>query len=162
MSSHIEVTVKNVEPVTAASISMKGPYTQITEAFGKLFGWIGEKGLVPSGPPMGVFFNAPGEVPDEQLLWEIRSPVAGDVRTSGPDERGLGVKRVDEMQVASTMHRGPFDQVGATWDAITRWIADNGYQIVGPGIEVYLSDPEKTPPEELLTEVRFPVRKTGS
>jgi len=35
----------------------------------------------------------------------------------------------------------------------------NGYEIVGPATEVYLSNPAETPPEELLTEVRFPVRK---
>jgi len=39
-----------------------------------------------------------------------------------------------------------------------RWV-DNGYEIVGPYEEVYLSDPGKTMPEELLTEVRFPVKK---
>ena len=39
-------------------------------------------------------------------------------------------------------------------------IAANGYQIVGPGIEIYLSDPGQTKPEDLLTEVAFPVLKT--
>lgn len=77
----------------------------------------------------------------------------------GADERGLGVKRVEGAEVASTMHKGPFDQVGATYGALAGWIAENGYEIVGPGEETYLSAPDETPPEELLTEVRFPVRK---
>jgi effector-binding domain-containing protein len=81
------------------------------------------------------------------------------VAQSGPDERGLGVKKVEEAEVASTMHRGPFDQVGDTWGALVGWIMENGYQIVGPGEEIYLTDPDKTPPQALLTEVRFPVKK---
>jgi len=155
----IEVTVKKTEPMTVALLSMKGPYSLIGDAFGKLYHWTVGKGYVPAGPPIGVYFNVPGQVPDEELLWELRSPIAGDVPPSGPDELGLGVKRVAGVEMAATMHKGPFDQVGATWGALAGWIMENGYEIVGPGEEVYLSEPEKTPPEELLTEVRFPVRK---
>jgi len=98
-------------------------------------------------------------VPPEELLWELQSPVAGDVPPSGPDERGLGVKRVEGVEVASTMHKGPYDKIGAIYGALAGWIAENGYEIAGPPEEVYLSDPDKTPAEELLTEVHFPVRK---
>ena len=57
------------------------------------------------------------------------------------------------------MHKGPFDQVGHTIHALEAWIAANGYEIMGPYEEIYLTDPGKSTPEELLTEVRFPVRK---
>ena len=159
MTSPIQVTVKQTEPVTVAFLPMKGPYTMISGAFGKLYSWIGEKGYVPSGPPSGVYFNAPGQVPDAELLWELRSPIAGDVRPGEPDEQTPGVKRLESVQVAATMHKGPYDEVGKTYEALARWIFENGYEIAGVTEEVYFSDPEKTPPEELLTEVRFPVRK---
>ena len=155
----IEVTIKKTEPRTVAFVAMKGPYAKIPEAFPRLFGWIAEKGYIPAGPPMGVYFNAPGQVPDEELLWEVQCPIGGEVAPSGPDEQGLGVKRVEGAEVASTMHKGPFDQVGATFGALAGWIMENGYEIAGAGEEIYLSDPEKTPPGELLTELRFPVRK---
>ena len=155
----IEVTVKKTEPRTVAFVAMKGPYTLIEGTFGKLFGWIGEKGYIPAGPPMGVYFNAPGEVPDEELLWEIQCPIGGDVAPSGPDERGLGVKWVEGAEVAATMYKGPYDQVAATWYALADWIMENGYDIADVGEEVYLSDPDKTPPEELITELRCVVRK---
>jgi AraC family transcriptional regulator len=159
MSSIIKVMVKKTEPMTVAFISMKGPYTLISDAFGKLYGWIGEKGYIPAGPPLGVYFNAPEQVPAEELLWEIRSPTAGNVAPSGPDEKGFGVRKLEGEEVASTMHKGPFEQVGNTIHALEAWIAENGYEIVGPYEEVYLSEPGKATPEELLTEVRFPVRK---
>jgi AraC family transcriptional regulator len=157
----IEVTIKKREPMTVAFISMKGPYTQMNEAFGKLYSWIGEKGYTPAGPPMATYFNAPGQVPAEELLWEIQSPIAGDVAPSGPDELGLRVKRVEGAEVAATMHKGPFDKVGESYGALAGWIEESGYQITGPSMEIYLSEPEKTPPQELLTEVMFPVRKRG-
>jgi len=49
--------------------------------------------------------------------------------------------------------------VAATWEALAGWIMENGYEIAGAGEEVYLSDPDKTPPEELITELRCVVRK---
>lgn len=36
----IDVTVKKIEPMTVAFVSMKGPYSLIGETFGKLYGWI--------------------------------------------------------------------------------------------------------------------------
>ena len=159
MSSHIEVTVKKTEPGTVAFVAMKGPYSRIPEAFPKLFHWIIGKGYIPAGPPSGTYFNAPEQVPAEELLWEIQCPIGGDVAPGGPDEQGLGVKRVEGAEVAATMHKGPYEKVAGTIQALEAWIAENGYQIVGPYEEVYISEPEKTPPEELLTEIRFPVRK---
>ena len=38
MASPIQVTVKKTEPMTVAFISMKGPYSQVSQAFGMLYG----------------------------------------------------------------------------------------------------------------------------
>jgi len=159
MASSIQVTVKQTEPMTVAFIGMWGPYTQIPEAFGKLYQWIGQKGYVPSGPPLGLYLNAPGQIPEDQLLWELRSPIAGDVALSEPDEQGLGVKHLAAIQVASTMHKGPFEKVEETYKALAEWVVQNGYEMSGPPEEVYFSNPAETRPEDLLTEIRFPVRK---
>ena len=155
----IDVTVKKTEPITVAFVSKKGPYRLISETFGTLYRWIGEKGYIPTGVPVGIYFNAPGQVPDEELLWELRGPIAGDAAPSVPDEHGLGVKKLEAAEVASTLYKGPYDGVGPTYGALAGWIAENGYEIVGPPEEVYLNDPGKTAPEELLTEIRFPVCK---
>lgn len=157
----IEVTVKKTEPTTVAFISKKGSFKQIPETFSKLYGWVGQKGYVPSGPPFGVYFNAPGQVRESELRWELRAPISGSVAASGPDKEGLGVKKVKGMLVASTMHKGPFEQVARTYEALMKWVAANGYEIAGASEEVYFSDPATTPPKELLTEVRFPVKKAG-
>ena len=159
MAPAIAVTVKQTTPTTVAFVSMKGSYSQMGEAFGKLYTWIGQKRYVPAGPPSGAYYNMPGQVPEESLLWELRSPIAGAVPASGPDERGFGVKQVESTQVASAMHRGPFDGVGQTWQELAAWIYQNGYEIAGPSEEVYLTEPDKVPPAEYLTEIRFPVKR---
>lgn len=159
MGTPIEVRFKKIEAMTVAFVAMKGSYRHIPAAFSRLYGWMGKKGYAPSGPPIGVYFNAPGQVPDDELSWELRSPISKQVEAVGPNAQGLGVKRVSGAQVAATKHKGPYEQVGETYEMLTDWLIANGYEITGPSEEVYFSDPAQTPPEELLTEVRFPVSK---
>lgn len=154
-----EIAIKKTEPMTVAFIPMTGPYSQIDEAFGRLYGWLQQKGYAPSGPPMGVYFNSPDQVPAEELAWELRSPISGEVPASDPDAEGAGVKRLEEAEVVATIHKGPFYEVGRTYAAIVVWMMENGYEAAGPSEEVYLTNPAETPPEETMTEVRFPVRK---
>jgi effector-binding domain-containing protein len=35
---------------------------------------------------------------------------------------------------------------------------ENGYQPTGVAYEVYLNDPDETPPEELQTQIAFPLK----
>jgi AraC family transcriptional regulator len=155
----IEVTVKKTEPRKVAFISIKGPYDQIEETFGRLFNWVGQKGYAPVGPPSGIYFNSPEQVPPDELMWELQCPLGSAIPPVEPDSSGVGVKQVEEAEVASTVHKGPFDEVGKTYGMLWEWMNANGYEIVGPSEEVYFSDPCTTPPHELTTEIRFPVRK---
>ncbi|MFB0556546.1 MAG: GyrI-like domain-containing protein [Dehalococcoidia bacterium] len=159
MSSPIVVTIKQVNPVTVAFLSVTGHYSQIPTAFDRLYGWINQKGYQPHGPAITVWYNIPGEVPDNELHWEVRSALSGDVIGIAPDPDNLGVKRLDAAQVATTMHKGPYDGVEKTYKALIAWVAANGYEIIGPPEELYYNEPAKTPPGELLTEIRFPVCK---
>jgi effector-binding domain-containing protein len=154
-----------MEPMVVAFIAVKGPFSQVRPAFVRLYGWIEQSGYTPSGPPSGVYFNAPGEVPEEELRWELRSPVSGDVegiQESGPDDPGPGIKRLASSRVAYTLHRGPFERLGEVYAALDEWVAQQGYEVAGAVEEVYYTDPNQVPPDELVTEVRFPVGRRPS
>lgn len=154
-----EVTIKQTEPETVAFLSMKGAYTQIPEGYGRLYGWVEATGLSPSGMPSAVYLTMPDEVPEDQAAWELQAPVGSDVAEREQNVEGLGIRRVPERTVAAAMHKGPYESVEPTYRSLTEWIADEGYEITGPPEEVYFSDPNDVPPEEYLTEIRFPVRK---
>ena len=158
MTSHIEVTVKKTEPRTVAFLSDKGSFKKIGQTIVKLFGLMQERGYAVAGAPIGVYFNDPKVVPKEELLWEIQFPVSDEVSASDPDDSGLGVKRLEACNVASTMHKGPYEGLGKVYEDMAAWILENGYEISGPPEEVYLNDPNVTPKDELHTELRFPVK----
>ncbi len=54
-----------------ASCMYKGAYTQIGSAYEALSGWVAAQGLEPIGISYEYYFNAPGEVPDDELLTKI-------------------------------------------------------------------------------------------
>jgi effector-binding domain-containing protein len=63
--------------------------------------------------------------------------------------------------LACTIHHGPFVTIGEAYNAIGKWITDNGYRIVGPCREIYLepsNNGSQTDPNT-VTEIQFPVEK---
>lgn len=60
-----------------------------------------------------------------------------------------------EVQVASTIHQGDFDDFTGAHAALLAWIEDNGYQVSGPFREIYLEGNSES--GESTTEVQFEV-----
>jgi effector-binding domain-containing protein len=57
--------------------------------------------------------------------------------------------------VASTVHRGDFDNLINAWQALARWIEQNGYDVIHPpSREFYLS----APGDEPVAEVQYMVK----
>jgi effector-binding domain-containing protein len=56
-------------------------------------------------------------------------------------------------EVASTVHRGPYQELGAAYERIRQWCAEQGRPVAGPRWEIYGDWRED--PAELETEVYF-------
>ncbi len=149
--------IKTTDAQTVVYITMGGAYSQTPEGYGRLYGWITQHGLTPSGMPHAVYLTMPPETPEEDAVWELWAPVSGDPPESEPDDAGVGVKRIGPMTVVSAMHTGPYETVEPTYNEIWAWIGENGYLMAGPPMEIYYSDPADVPPEEYLTEIQMPV-----
>ena len=60
------------------------------------------------------------------------------------------------------VHTGPFSTIGQAYDAIAKWISENGYHVVGPSRELNLRPPEPPGNQDdpnTLNEIQFPVAK---
>jgi DNA-binding transcriptional MerR regulator len=79
-----------------------------------------------------------------------------DPRIRGGD--GVQVVDVPVVEVASVVHRGPMDNVGASYDALMRWVEDSGYRLVGRSRELYhewhVDDQSKN-----VTELQLPITR---
>jgi AraC family transcriptional regulator len=158
MNLPIDVKVKDINPITVAFINVKGDFSQIPASFEKLYGWIALKGYKPIGPAIAVYHDIPGEVPAEELRWELRSQLAGDTAEVEPDSEGLGVKRLGAVKMATTIYKGPYENIEPVYIELNNWIPANGYEVTGPVEELYYNDPAQTK-EEPTTEIRVSISK---
>ena len=69
----------------------------------------------------------------------------------------INVYTLPEVQVASTIHQGNFDDFTGAHVALLAWIEDNGYRVSGPFREIYLAGDSES--GESTTEVQFEVSK---
>jgi len=150
-----EVIVKKVPPQAVASVRDHVPVAGIAQLFGELFGYLGQRGLGPAGPPIGIYYDE--EFREGPLDVEIAAPVAGQV----PEGERIKVRELPAVeQAASIIHEGSYEDVGSAYSQLLKWIEANGYRIAGPVREVYVQGPETgRDPSSYVTEIQLPVEK---
>jgi len=149
----MDVEEKRIKDTQVAFIRYRGPYDMIPELIEEVISWVMKKDLNMTGMIYGAYFNRPEDVPPEELFYEIGASFEGNAK----DEGNVQVKIIPEHTVVLTMHKGPLDQIGPVIEGLANYAVENGYDIIGPVTEIYLNNPKEVKPEELLTEVRFPV-----
>jgi effector-binding domain-containing protein len=55
------------------------------------------------------------------------------------------------------LHQGPYDAIEPAYKALTDFVNEQGLTPTGLSYEMYLNDPQATPPEELQTRILFPL-----
>ncbi len=151
-----EIETKEVKPMTVMSRAFTGSYQQTGDVLDEMIAWVLRVGHPYAGPPMGIYYDNPEEVAEEELRAEVAVPI---------DEECEGGEKVVRKQlpgclVAWAVHQGPYDQVKQVYGEIFAWIAENGYRCPeGVGArEIFLKGPgEVESPEEFLTEVQVPI-----
>jgi effector-binding domain-containing protein len=119
-------------------------------AWGAIMQYAGRNGLAPSGPPFVGYHN----MDMQDLDLEIGFPFAR--RLSGEAEVLAG--ELPGGKAAVCLHVGPYDKIGAAYEALQKWLEANGHTPSGVAYESYLNDPQSTPAAELQTQVMFPLK----
>jgi effector-binding domain-containing protein len=153
-----DVVIKRVEALNVASLRNIIPtYADVSKLYQELFAYLGKKRAKFSGPPMVILHDREFREKDADV--EAAIPVAGNVQ--GSDK--IKVQELPaEEQMACTVHRGPYENIGQAYEALMSWVEANGYQINGPDREIFLKGPGqfiKGNPSNYITEVQFPVKK---
>jgi hypothetical protein len=111
----------------------------------------------------------PARTPPEEWKWRLLIRIPEEVgaaelkatalalREKGKD--GAAVKRVawKEGRCLQTMHVGPYDQVSAAYARLGAHAESIGLT-PSAGHEIYISDPQRVPPERCKTIIRLAVR----
>ena len=97
-----------------------------------------------------------GEYKENGVDVEVQKSVKGNY----PNTENVVFKTVSPILIASATYKGSYDQITEVNEAVANWVKDNGYDFNGVSFCIYHVSPHETNnPEELVTEVCYPVRK---
>jgi effector-binding domain-containing protein len=151
-SSKIELRV--LRSHQTASMRHEVPRDALTEAIGQIFRTVREalaqQSIEADGAPFARYHSF-GDTIDLEAGVMVAVPIvpAGEVK---PGQLPAG-------PAAIAVHAGPYETLGATYEAMQRWLDASTYQANGGPWELYLTDPSAEPdPSRWLTEVIFPLR----
>ena len=152
----MNVTMTTLPTMKIAYVRHVGPYNECESAWGTLFKWAYENGLVVEGAKIiGICHDDPGVTAPEKIRYDACITVGDDVEGEGD----VSIKEISSGSYAMALHVGPYEKVSDTYSYICgQWAPKHGKEIKGESsIEIYLNDPHKTRPEDLKTEVYVPV-----
>lgn len=151
-----DIVIKTIEPVRVASLRDIIPsYSEQ----GHLWRELGEhirKNNTKMVPPCMVIYHDPG-YKEEGVDAEVIEPIIGDLS----DTDRIKVKFLEGVkEMACVVHKGSFQTLHMAYSAISKWIEENDYEIIGSQRELYLKGEWITnDPNEYVTEIQFPVKK---
>ena len=151
------VLVKTIPETTVAAMKIRlASYDSLFEVMPEM-GSLMEKAGCECAIPEYCFTNylEPG-CKDEDILVEICEAVTGAKQEIG----GLYFKTLPEIQAACIFHRGSYGTLPESYEAVLRFIEENGYEIAGQIRESYLDGVWNQDDDSgWLTEIQIPVRK---
>ena len=153
--SEFDIQEKMLDSVLIAGIRMKGRYSDCGKAFKKI-GW--KVGRYISGKPFLLNYDAGYKENDADF--EACMPV----RQSKAVE-GISFRQLPAVRCVSLVHKGPYEQLRASYAKVLNYVSERGYKIVMPTREVYVKGPGmifKGNPRNYLTEIQIPIESAAA
>ena len=122
-------------------------FETIVDGFKAVSGYLKKAGIKPSGPPMTIYTSTN----DTSFQFRAAFPLA-----EAPKDKPTGDIAVDKTAPGKAykfVHRGSYDDMDTTYDAITNFLDEKQLDAKGLFIEQYVTDPITTPQEKLVVEV---------
>lgn len=137
-------------------VRLKTSVGGLNEAFDKNFAliesYLSEIGEQPAAAPYAAYYNH-----DMQNLdVEMGFPVAKAL--PGRDEIKAGIIPAFEQAVCG-IHKGSYNSLDETYGQLYQYIADNNFEISGAHYDFYISNPDNTSENELITRIAIPVKQ---
>jgi len=120
------------------------------ETYGAIAQYLGQLGECPAGPPFAAYHN----MDMQDLDIEIGFPVSRELPGRGNIQAG----EITAGRAVTCLYTGPYESIGQPYEALSQWIEEHGDEPTGVSYEFYLNDPQETPPQELQTEIMFPLK----
>lgn len=122
----------------------------IGQTLGSLKQYLAEHGRQPCGPPFVAYHN----MDMQNLDLEIGIPVEERFEGQG----AIRPSCIPGGRLAACTFTGPSQDLARAYAALARLVERRGLRATGVAYELYLNDPQTTPPQQLQTRILFPLK----
>ena len=134
------------------SANWDSAFDTLVEAFKNVYGAMQKQGLRPAGPAMTIYTATD----DTGFEYQAGVPVAEEPK--GPLPEGLAVGKSPDGRALKFIHRGSYDAMDSTYEAITNHLDEKRLEARDLFVEHYVTDPLTTPEDNLVIEVYVPIK----
>ncbi len=152
------VEVLTLAPLELVALRRRGPFDELDAAFGALFAWVEEAGLVQQVSALrGVPWADHRDVPPQRLLFDAAIGLAVPLPRALPAP--LRRLHMDGGRHARWRHVGDYAGLEDATDALLAgWWAASGEALRDAPIHyLFLDDPEQVPVEQLRADILLPL-----
>jgi effector-binding domain-containing protein len=147
----VTLTAKTIV-FSKGSANWDSAFETLVEAFKNVYGALQKQGLKPSGPPMTIYTATD----DTGFEYQAGVPVTEDPK--GPLPEGMAVGKSPDGRALKFIHRGSYDAMDSTYEAITNHLDEKRLEARDLFVEYYVTDPLTTPEDNLVIEVYVPIK----
>ena len=132
--------------------SWDSAFETLVDAFKSLNEYIEKQGIKPAGPAMTVYT----QTDDTGFQFEAAMPI--EAAPANPPKGDIAIGQAPAGKALKFVHRGSYDSMDSTYEAITNYLEDKHLDAKDLFIEEYVTDPVKTKPDSLVVNVLVPVK----
>lgn len=143
-----KIEVKEIAPITVASIRYKGKYSDVEKYIGKLYKAVKNKG---AGAPFNCYYDA--EFKEEADI-ELCVPTIELISSSS-----ISSKKLPAIKAICTTHIGSYDKLNLAYKALLDYANEHNMRCLTPSREAYIKGPGiifKGNEEKYITEIMIP------
>ncbi|PZA10867.1 AraC family transcriptional regulator [Rhodopseudomonas palustris] len=126
-------------------------FDSLMDAFKSLTVLLDKQGIVPNGNPMIVYTSTD----DAGFTFQAQVPVPQEPKNLG---KSMSIGKSPDGKALKFVHRGSYDNMDNTYEAITNFLDDKKLEAKDTFIEEYMTDPLKTAEDKLVINVYVPMK----
>ena len=127
-------------------------FATLVDSFRSLDEYMDKQGIKPTGPAMTIYT----ETDDLGFSFEAGFPIVAAPADAPKGDIAVGA--APSGKALKFVHRGSYDAMDSTYEAITNYLDDKHLEAQGSFIEEYVTDPVKTNAESLVVNIFVPVK----
>jgi effector-binding domain-containing protein len=127
-------------------------FDTLVDAFKSLKEYLDKQGIKPTGAAMTIYTRTD----DTGFSFDAAVPIAA--APANPPKGDIAIGQAPSGRTLKFVHRGSYDAMDSTYEAITNYLEDKHLEAKDLFIEEYATDPVKTDADKLVVNVFVPVK----